>query len=1192
MSILRSKGHLQEGNLVNDSFNSLPVKQAYSEKLACDPQRSVIVSACAGSGKTWLLVARILRLLLDDVKPQEILALTFTRKAAQEMRDRLYGLLEQFSKSDDASLIKELTARGMDKAQAEKYLPKAKVLYEQVLANPQPIVIDTFHGWFGRLLGAAPVSLGIQPGFTLREDAKRLQEECLDDWWGDLTPELKAHYDVLLKYLGSHETQKLLMGKGSLFKQRGAWTFFAKKCNQTGITPIEYLQQSLHKLNLPNPLLARWNAPNTLADLQFLARCFENSSVKDSDLLQYLLPAITCKESAGDVMEVASNFQTTFLTKEPKYRSNNDKILGEAKKYLEKIGEVHRIDEHIAIKQNWGHAFEEYLLWQAEQDVFAINEAWFALSQSMMAHASAQKENMRVRDFDDLEVGVSILMGESEHAAYLQSRLDAKYKQILVDEFQDTNPLQWQILRAWLTGYSEGDERPKVFIVGDPKQSIYRFRRADPRLFVSAAQFLHQYHDAVYIEQDKTRRNAPEINKTVNTIFQGEQVPPDYPYSEQQTLWTTPDNGKPSDAYAQQGEIYLLPLIPHAEQTQELREGSAFEGAIADSSETVGVIQRLHEGELVARLIKELIATRKVADKEGGQEIWRDARASDFLLLVKRRKYLPQYERALRDVKLAYESPRLGGLLNTLEVDDLIALLTVLVTPRHDLPLAQVLRSPIFNFAEKQMQQLAVAMTSGHYRSWWDALQDSKDVKLQSAARYLQHWHLLGERLPVHDLLDRIYQEGDVRLKYAAVCQDLDRPQVLANLDAFLEVALNQDGGQYPSLSRFIQEMNIKRRGDDDETPDEGDVEAASDDNLAEVDEEIEMSEEDRHKRVRLMTIHGAKGLESPFVIILDANNTDTNMDYSGVLIDWSPEEESPSHLSLFTSKTLTSPRTEINEAEKQIGEKENWNLLYVAMTRARQGLWISGDAQKPTTNNPSGLDKTSWYGKASKAELPMYQVGEQAVVAEKAEAIKPTQENAVEDFVLDWNPAQDSHTQMLSAIESGITLEAFAGEDHHTERSDPEILEEGTNFHKLLEFLTPDSSNQAKPAIPSEQELINWLGVDEEHAKTLLTRTKTVLQTPELKRYLSSGEWVQAWNELDIASKEGNSYRMDRLVEFDDYLVILDYKLTIPELGSEKYEKYRKQLQVYQSELTRIRKDKPNKAYLISSKGEIVEVK
>ena len=168
-------------------------KLPYSEKLACDPQRSVIVSACAGSGKTWLLVARMIRLLLDGVKPQEILALTFTRKAAQEMRDRLYGLLEEFSKASPEVLLNELKARGMDEAQAKAYLPKAKALYAQVLANPQPIVIDTFHGWFGRLLGAAPVSLGIQPGFTLREDAKRLQEECLRDWWGDLKPEHKAH---------------------------------------------------------------------------------------------------------------------------------------------------------------------------------------------------------------------------------------------------------------------------------------------------------------------------------------------------------------------------------------------------------------------------------------------------------------------------------------------------------------------------------------------------------------------------------------------------------------------------------------------------------------------------------------------------------------------------------------------------------------------------------------------------------------------------------------------------------------------------------------------------------------------------------------------------------------------------------------------------------------------------------------
>ena len=1161
--------------------------------IACNPAESVIVSACAGSGKTWLLVSRMIRLLLAGAKPQQILALTFTRKAAQEMRDRLYQLLEEFSTCDDATLISELVARGLEEKDAIASLPQARALYLNVLASPQSVVIDTFHGWFGRLLGAAPVSAEVQPGFSLREDAKRLQEECLSAWWGDLTPELKGHYDVLLKHLGSYETQKLLMGKSSLFKQRGAWTFFEKQCNETGITPIERLKQSLHKLGLPNPLLARWNAPNALEDLRFLARCFKNSSVKDSDLLQYLLPAIACKERSGDVMEVVSNFQTTFLTKDPKYRSNNDKALGEAKKYLEKMNEAHRIDEHIAIKQSWGHAFEDYLLWQKEQDVFAINEAWFALNQSMMAHANAQKENMRVRDFDDLEVGVSLLMGEPEHAAYLQSRLDAKYKQILVDEFQDTNPLQWQILRAWLAGYSDGDDKPKVFIVGDPKQSIYRFRRADPRLFVGAAQFLHQNQNAAYIEQDKTRRNAKKINNAVNDIFQGEQIPPEYPYTKQETLWTSPVGHRPAESYAQEGEVYLLPLVAYAEKNEEVREGSAFDKAIADSSETVAVLQRQHEGQVVARLIKEIIATRKVADKEGGKEIWREARASDFLLLVKRRRFLPQYERALREADLAYESSRLGGLLNTLEVDDLIALLTVLVTPRHDLPLAQVLRSPIFGFSEKQMQQLAIAMASDHYRSWWDALQDSQDAGLQVAARYLKHWHLLGERLPVHDLLDRIYQEGDVRLKYAVVCQDIDRPQVLANLDAFLEVALNQDGGQYPSLSRFIQEINAKRKGDDDETPDEGDVDVAGDENLVDVDEESEMSEEDRHKRVRLMTIHGAKGLESPFVIMLDANNTDVNVDYSGVLIDWAPQEESPSHLSLFSSKTLTGLRVDINDAEKRIGENENWNLLYVAMTRARQGLWISGDAQKPTKNNPSGLDKASWYGKASNAGLGIYQVAEdvEGKTQKPQTKTKDTSESAVEDFVLDWNLAQDSHAQLLCDIESGVTVEIFLGEDEQVLEPDPEILEEGTNFHKLLEFITPDSSNLTKPTMPSEQEIMNWLGVDQEGAIKLLTHVQKVLTTPELKRYLTSGEWLQAWNELDIASQDGKSYRMDRLVEFDDHLAIIDYKLTIPEAGSDKYEKYRKQLKGYQAELTRIRKDKPNKAYLISSKGEIKEI-
>jgi ATP-dependent helicase/nuclease subunit A len=199
-----------------------------------------------------------------------------------------------------------------------------------------------------------------------------------------------------------------------------------------------------------------------------------------------------------------------------------------------------------------------------------------------------------------------------------------------------------------------------------------------------------------------------------------------------------------------------------------------------------------------------------------------------------------------------------------------------------------------------------------------------------------------------------------------------------------------------------------------------------------------------------------------------------------------------------------------------------------------------------------------------------------------------------IDHFEIAWDQAQKNYQDSILKIESGALAKELAAKslEQAKEEPDPEILEEGTNFHKLLEFLTADSNNPAKPPMPSEQEVMNWLDVNQEHAQKLITRTKAVLEAPELKRYLTSGQWIQAWNELDIASEEGKSYRMDRLVELDDHLAIIDYKLTIPGIGTEKYEKYRKQLQGYQTELTRIRKDKPNKAYLISAEGKIVEVK
>jgi len=1164
--------------------------------IACNPTESVIVSACAGSGKTWLLVSRMIRLLLAGAKPQQILALTFTRKAAQEMRDRLYKLLEEFSTCDDATLISELVARGLDEKDAITLLPQARTLYLKVLASPQAVVIDTFHGWFGRLLGAAPVSAEVQPGFSLREDAKRLQEECMADWWGDLPDDLQKHYDILLEEFGAVETQKFLMGNYSLFKQRGAWTFFQESCNKLGIKPIDCLDRILPHLGTLNPLEVLWKHPQTKANLEFLHKCFGNGTPTQIIEAPYIAEVIKHHMAGGSVMDIADQWESYFFTQKRTPLATIAKPSVPMAKYIKGIGGDP--DEFTAICQAWLDAYEALFAWQGEHLIHALNDAWFAMSEAMLVHMEKTKEAMRVRDFDDLEIGVSQLMASSDNAAYLQARLDARYKHILIDEFQDTNPLQWQILRAWLAGYGDDGSMPSIFIVGDPKQSIYRFRRADPRLFESARIFLETKLKAKAQNKNTTRRNATAINEAVNKIFLAGPLPETYRYTKQETAWKPLLDGIAEQDYAATGEAYLLPLIERKDPQIAERNGTAFDGPIEDAGNTTSVQQRYEEGETVARLIHHIIATRKVMDKKDGKDFWRDARGSDFILLVKRRQFLPQYEKALRDAGLAYDSSRLGGLLNTLEIDDLIALLTVLVSPRHDLPLAQVLRSPIFSFTEAQMQALRMSMAGG-FPSWWDALQASQNPQIQKAARYLEHWRGLGEVLPVHDLLDLIYHESNLRVSYAISAQNLARAQVLANLDAFLELALNQDGGRYPSLSRFIDEMNAMRRGDDDETPDEGDVEAEAevdtDDDIGEVDLESEMSEEDQHRRVRLMTIHGAKGLEAPFVFILDANNTEWKAPHRGVLLDWPPEQSSPTHLSLYTAKTLTGERSTVFKKEGEVSQNENWNLLYVAMTRAKQGLWMSGVAAK----SKIGIKERSWYGRALAAGMPTLDIDAiklPSVVtdAKEIEVERGSMPFKIDHFQVEWDSATTAHQEHLAKIESGALAKELAAKalEQAKEEPDPEILEEGTNFHKLLEFLTPDSSNQAKPAMPSEQELINWLGIDEEQAKKLLTRTQTVLETPELRRYLTSGEWVQAWNELDIASKEGKSYRMDRLVELDDHLAILDYKLSIPEVGSEKYEKYRKQLQGYQAELTRIRKDKPNKAYLISSKGEMVEVK
>ena len=1164
----------------------MSTEQALNIAIVCDPRRSVVVSACAGSGKTWLLVARLVRILLTGESPRSILALTFTRKAAQEMRERLYQLLQSWTALNDAELSKALVERGLHPDAAQAHLQSARTLYQRLLSNPHTVSIDTFHGWFGRLLAGAPVSMGAQSGFTLREDAKRLQQECLEDWWASIPTDVLPDYEYLIEQLGSAQAYQFLLGANGLVQQKGAWVFFQKACEARGEPVTQALRRCCGELSQPNPLLIKLQESTAAHELTMLHDGFSHGGVRDQQGLAELSAALEAlKQEQFDA--AIGLLIPVFMTRDelPSYRKDNDGASKAIQSYLE--AQNHDLNQFIAIRQAWGTACERFIEWQAQQHALRLNQAWFAIGVAMLEHIGRAKERMRVRDFDDLELGVAQLIADPRVAAYWQARLDARYRHILIDEFQDTNPLQWQILRAWLAAYGDDQDKPKVFIVGDPKQSIYRFRRADPRLFGAATRFL-QTHDQAHLEQQNTtRRNAPVIVEAVNRIFTSKCIPNNYPFQVQATLWGAPEG--PDHSSFARGEAYRLPLIPIIDEPQVNTRDNALAIPRMDIRESGTKQQRLLEGRRLAQLIHEVMNTRLVLDEVVDpnhhlqrHKIWRPARLGDFLVLVKRRQYLPEYEEALRDANLLFESPRLGGLLETLEVDDLIALLTILSNPNHDLALAQVLRSPLYGLSEAQMQTLSELVQSNRgYRNWWEALTHADDhpyaETFLSITEQLMAWMDLAKHLPVHDLLDHVYFSGDIRHKYASVCQARDRDQVLANLDAFLELALNLDGGRYPSLGRFITQLKQMRRGDQDETPDEGEM--RGDVPLEDEGEDLEDGDfaldthalTNRHQRIRLMTIHGAKGLEAPFVIILDCNHTAITNPGRGVLLDWDPEREAPDHLSMFTKQSLSRARDDLLAQEKEIALHENWNLFYVALTRAKQGLWLSG-VESTRNRQQGGLVPDSWYARACEGELPAYtELVERSVTATHSVQIEsPSQSEErfeYSDLVLTWKglPSLFPSREVVSVDEQ-------------------RRMQEGEWFHALLERVTP-TQYRAAEAIPDAQSLANRLGMDEVSAQRTIERVYSVCASPDLIPFFDPAIYRNAWNELDVVSEE-RCLRIDRLVEFENEVVVLDYKLSIPEKTDPLYSQYQLQLERYCQAVQRLFPEKAVRSLLIDAQG------
>ncbi len=1062
-------------------------------RIACDPARSVLVEACAGSGKTWLLVSRMLRLLLDGAQPAELLAITFTRKAAGEMRERLIQLLRELAlEPNDDAVVDALVQRGLTAARARDCLPAARSLYARVLASPHGLSVDTFHSWFMRLLQIAPLSSGIPHGAGLEDSTA----EIADAAW--------LRFMQSLNQPGNESLREALM---TVYEIAGDWSgkelvdaFLARRAEweiaRRHGEPLQALAELCGDDGVRDARLSLWEDAALTARLMRIARQLGTGTDKQ----QLSATAIEQAIGAGASLTSFEALAAVFLTQKGEPRSI--KLTKPQKTAL-------AADEQLAFEQEGPELAEALAALQrrsAELTVCRLNEAMFEIGPAVIGHYEAIKAERRKMDFSDLELHAWRLLTSGEHAAYLHSRIDARYAHILIDEFQDTNPLQWQIVRAWLDAYDGDGQRPSVFIVGDPKQSIYRFRRAEPRVFESARALLLA-QGASDLRTSVTRRNGRTIVQVLNEAMRGNPL-----YGPQDTL---------SDASAAVWRLpLLLPVVAGGEPAAE-------EVSLRDPLQVPPFeeedLRRQQEGLLVGQALRQARARWQ----PGAPLAW-----SRMMILVRSRTHLAAYERGLREAGVPFVSSRAGGLLDTLEAGDLMALLRWLTMPADDLALAQVLKSPIAGVPDDDL--IAIAARAGE-GSWWQRLRNMAGEGSASAALarmqpLLAGWSLASNHLPVHDLLDRIMHEGELMQRYAQRSPAGMRAQVMGNLEALLALSLELDAGRYPSIVRFLDHLRRKRRGSEQEAPDEADIDASLD-------------------AVRIMTIHGAKGLEAEVVAIMGANHSDTGKDKAGVLCDWPQDAPAPTHFSVFgKSAERGVARDPLFAQEEAFRVQENWNLLYVAATRAKQLLIVSGahDARA------GGVRPGSWYERLLQ----------------------------VDEFTPDELPSGDLQP------EQSFTLPLFrpprlpAAPRERSE--DTEATLEGKRLHALMERLTnPGLWPVGMPPVPV---VARWLGCRDDEAAMACEQAACILAQPALEKFFDPAQYRFARNEMELVHR-GELMRVDRLVMFDDELWILDYKRNLYEWQQPDYQA---QLERYRAACVELFPGKQVSAALVTVDGQL----
>ena len=1117
-------------------------------EIACDPRRSVAVEACAGAGKTWMLVSRMLRALLEGCAPQDILAITFTKKAAGEMRQRLHEWLAKFAQADDTQLAAELRARGLREAPTPEQLHRLRELHTSLLRAGRPVQIRTFHSWFAALLRSAPVAVLQELGLPTQYELLENDAKAVALVWGRFQARVAQDAPARADYLeavaahGRHQTHKAL--ESALNKRvefgladaqgvvdRSVRTFAQQFPEFAGLpSPQDQLGQGAVRDGL--------YAAARVLGASSLATCTKAASALERALTEADLPGVL----------------DALLTKAGTPRKFSDKLAG--------LDTVQQAQE----------AVQRVVAAQEQHDAWLHQQRMARLARGLVADYAALKRERGWIDMGDLERAALTLMSDPLLSGWVQERLDARVRHLLIDEFQDTNPLQWQALSAWLAGYAGAGHAPSVFIVGDPKQSIYRFRRAEPQVFRAAKAFVADGLGGDVLSCDHTRRNAPPIIALVNQAMAQAQADGQFDgFRAHSTESTDP------------GQVLKLPRLGRDSGTPEAGDASSAQDAALlawrDSLTTAR-----HEQEETRKTLECRQAARWLAAQLHAPGATLKPR--DIMVLARKRERLGLMQAELAALHIAAQQPEKTELADMPEVQDLVALLDVLVSPRHDLSLARVLKSPLCGVADADLVALVLQQRALQAQgraaaddaalapvvSWWQVLQQGTDLPpaLAGVGATLARWKSWVDSLPPHDALSAIYQDGDVLARFAAAAPPGQREGVLANLQATLMAALQIDGGRYTTAYALVRALRAGGLA----APVRADVAA-----------------------VRLLTIHGAKGLEAPLVLLLDTDAEAIKSETMGVLVDWPGEATHPQRFVFLASESR--PPACVAEAlalEQAARSREELNALYVALTRTQRTLVLS--SLEPRAANPG-----SWWQRlqacaqdAPPLDAPPASAPAAATGAHPPPAGTDTDTDTDTDtgiFTLKILP-----NQPLAQVEyGGFAMNLVAGAalpwpEEEAQEEAPDSLDSrvGQAMHRLLEWLAVP---RAVPAMPL------WsAGQLAAVAAEFALDADQAARAGQMAQAIAQGEGAWAWdasqlawhgNEVTLAHR-GRTLRVDRLVQHraTQHWWVLDYKSTAapqqqPELCA--------QLLTYRAAVAQASPGQTVRAAFLTPQGALIEL-